>query len=321
MTVPRNEIVIPEESCFYHCWSRCVRRAFLCGFDTLSGKSFEHRRVWIESRLKHLVSIFAIELAAYAVMANHLHDVVHTRPDVANTWSAEEVARRWRLLFPKRRRQDGFPCPPSAGEIKAITDQPVLVKTYRERLSSISWFHRCLNEDIARRANREDDCTGHFWEGRFRSDRLDSTAAVIACSVYVDLNPIRAKAAASLEESKFTSIRARISAQVTRKPSAGAQHLLSVPEFSGNQLSEQEYLRLVDETGRLIKYGKGAIPKTLAPVLERLGLNPNYWLEMNKNRPRLFRRVIGPVTALRAAATKMGKRWLHGVRAAGLVFA
>ena len=321
MTVPRNEIVIAEEPCFYHCWTRCVRRAFLCGFDVLTGKSFEHRRQWIEARLKHLVSVFAIELAAYAVMSNHLHDVVRNRPDVAKSWPAEEVARRWLLLFPKRRQKDGSSCPPSEEQIEAITRQPRLVKTYRERLSSISWFHRCLNENIARRANKEDECTGHFWEGRFRSERLDNTAAVIACSVYVDLNPIRAGLASSLEESKFTSIRARVFQQAERKPSRTVPRLLPVAEFGGKQLSEPEYLKLVDETGRLIREGKRAIPKTMAPVLERLGMKPDYWLEMTTHKRRLFKRVIGPVAALRAAAKRMGKRWLHGMRAARLVFA
>ncbi len=320
MTVPRNEIFIAEKPCYYHCWSRCVRRAFLCGFDALSGKSFEHRRAWVEFRLKYLVSIFAVEVAAYAIMSNHMHSVVRNRPDIAKLWSPEEVSRRWRMLFPKRRNKDGSPCPPSPEEIQVITAQSRLVKTYRERLSSISWFHRCLNENIARRANKEDECTGRFWEGRFRSERLDTTAAVVACSVYVDLNPIRAGLAVSLEKSHFTSIKARIYKQVKKIPANTAPPLLAVADLSENQLSELEYLKLVDETGGLVRQGKGSIPNHISPILDRLGIESDYWLEVNKNKPKLFRRVIGSVTALRKAAKKMGKRWLHGISAARLVF-
>ena len=67
-----------------------------------------------------------------------------------------------------------------------------------------------LNQDIARRANREDQCTGRFWEGRFKSQRLIDEGAVIACMAYVELNPVRAGIAVRPELSEFTSIYDRI---------------------------------------------------------------------------------------------------------------
>src|SRR3546814_2108216 len=85
MTYPRNQLVPPGSPGTYHCVSRCVRRAFLCGEDRYSGQSFEHRRQWIEDRLHQLAEVFAVSLWAYAVMSNHLHVVVQVLPEVART--------------------------------------------------------------------------------------------------------------------------------------------------------------------------------------------------------------------------------------------
>jgi len=76
-----------------------VRRAFLCGTDAYSGKSFEHRRGWIVERVKQLAGVFAIDVAAYAVMSNHYHLRVRIDAERAQGWSREEVLRRWTRLF------------------------------------------------------------------------------------------------------------------------------------------------------------------------------------------------------------------------------
>ena len=322
MTVPRKELVDETIANYYHCWSRCVRRAFLCGEDTVTGMNYEHRRGWIEQRLALLGKAFAVDVAAYAVMSNHVHSLLRNRPDIAQTWAAEEVARRWLLLFGSRAKGKLA----LKNRIKAIAMNERLVCVYRERLSSISWFQRCLNEWIARKANEEDDCTGRFWEGRFRSERLDTAAAVVACSVYVDLNPIRAKLAKTPEQSDYTSVKARIKRGKEKKQKPGKLGMLLKPalipvkEFSGGCLSEAEYLQLVDLTGRSLREGKGHIPADLRPILERLKLAPDSWLTMQRNKRALFRRVIGPVSSLRSIAATMGKKWLHGMQGASTVF-
>jgi REP element-mobilizing transposase RayT len=83
MTAPRRQIVDPAASGYYHCVSRCVRRAFLCGEDSCTGKSFEHRKAWVEERLLDLARHFAVGVYAYAVMSNHLHVVLHVDPGTA----------------------------------------------------------------------------------------------------------------------------------------------------------------------------------------------------------------------------------------------
>lgn len=83
MTQPRSAIVSLEATPYYHCIARCVRRAFLCGDDHYSGKNFDHRKPWFTERLKLLAQVFSIDIAAYAIMSNHYHLVLHVTAHVA----------------------------------------------------------------------------------------------------------------------------------------------------------------------------------------------------------------------------------------------
>ncbi len=158
----KNQISL-DATPYYHCISRCVRRAFLCGTDNFSGNSYEHRRGWIEERLQELVDVFAIDIASFTIMHNHTHLVLYVDKKQADSWSVDEVLLRWSKLFsgnPILQKQIQ-----NQPMIQAEVDQLVkLAKIWRERLCDISWFMRCLNEPIARRANEEDGCTGRFWD-------------------------------------------------------------------------------------------------------------------------------------------------------------
>ena len=140
-----------------------MRGAFLCGVDPLTKHDYEHRKEWIRERLE-LASVFAIDICGYAVMSNHLHVVLRARPDLVRDWSDEEVALRWTRLCPPRDPATGEKTEPRACDLNMIVSDPARLAVIRQRLSSLSWFMGRLSEPIARRANREDECKGRFWE-------------------------------------------------------------------------------------------------------------------------------------------------------------
>ena len=201
----RRDIVDENHVGVYHCIARCVRRAFLCGTDSYTGQDHSHRKDWVLDRLRQLAGLFGVDICDYAVMSNHLHLVLRNRPDIAAQWSDDDVALRWRKLFPQRDELTGEPREPDRHDIDVLTADADRLAMLRSRLASISWFMRCLCEWVARRANLEDNSAGRFWAGRFKSQPLLDESALLACSVYVDLNPVRAGIVATPEESQFTS--------------------------------------------------------------------------------------------------------------------
>ena len=178
MPKPRSSLVSLDATPYYHCVSRCVRRAFLCGADHQTGQDYEHRRDWIESRLTQLATIFAVDVCAYAVMSNHVHIVLRIHADQALAWSDTEVVERWCQLYHGHPLAQRF----LAGNLDkaGLLKVQEIIATYRQRLADLSWFMRCLNEDIARKANAEDRCTGRFWEGRFKSQSLLDEKALLS---------------------------------------------------------------------------------------------------------------------------------------------
>ncbi len=86
------------------------------------------------------------------------------------------------------------------------------LKSYRERLGSLSWFMSRLNEPLAKTSNFEEGVKGRFWESRFTSVALLDESAALSCMCYVDLNPIRAGIVQDLQSSLFTSIQKRVKA-------------------------------------------------------------------------------------------------------------
>lgn len=205
----RQVSIDPLEIQVLHLWNRCVRRCFLCGQDPLTGKDFEYRRQWSRDRLEHLASIFAIDCLTFSIMSNHTHQILRSRPDIAATWDDREVARRWLRITPKRDSR-GQPREPNEAEINSLLNDPVQLAEIRVRLSDVSWWMRFFSHYIAVRSNQEDELSGHFWEARFGSEVLESDASILACMIYVDLNPIRAGMSTTPEESDYTGAKERI---------------------------------------------------------------------------------------------------------------
>ena len=213
--LPRQFVFEPEEVGVYHCINRCVRRSMLCGWDPLTQRSYEHRQVWLQERLIFLASVMAIDLEGFCTMGNHLHLIVRNRPDMAGKWSAAEIARKWLQLCPPYKPGTREVAEtPSQADLDAILNNPARVEQLRLRLSNPSWLMRFVTEKLARVANREDQTTGRFWEGRFKMQRLLDEWAVAACLVYVDLNPIRAGLTNTLSQSEHTAVFARLAGVV-----------------------------------------------------------------------------------------------------------
>jgi len=204
VTTPRKLLVDGASPQFYHIVSRCVRQAFLCG---VRGKTdFSHRKHWLLNRLKLLSPAFAVDIYAYAIMSNHFHLVLYFDPLAADSWSSEEVVDRWLSIAGRRRcsQIDQTECR------SRMLGDPAEIGRIRQQLGSISYFMKFLKQPIARQANIEDGCAGHFFDKRFYSGALLSKTAVISAMAYVDLNPVRANLTKSLTGYDCVSVTNRL---------------------------------------------------------------------------------------------------------------
>lgn len=309
MTTARHEIVDLDLTRYYHCISRCVRGAFLCG------DGMEHRKQWLEDRLEHLASVFAVSVAGFAVMDNHLHVLIRIDPNVGNEWTDEDVVRRWITVYPPRRIDWNDPNNVQMWIDHYSQDTNKITK-FRERLANMGWFMKALKEPLSRMANREDGCRGAFWEGRFKSIAILDEEALLATCAYIDLNPVAAGIAKSPETSQHTSVRQRVK-HVDRRGKiktlkSATQGSLAASRSIGNTeqdhwlipvedrrphtrskpTSKREgmlekftlgnYLMLVEFTGRLLRKGKATINTRIKTIFDRLETSIEFWIDRTK---------------------------------------
>jgi hypothetical protein len=258
-------------------------------------------------------------------MSNHTHIVLSVDPQAALGWTDEEVADRWLRVFP------GAMAHASSDEQKqrvrmGLLSTPDRLKDVRERLGSLSWFMRALNEPIARMANEEDNCSGRFWEGRFKCQALLEPQAVVSAMAYVDLNPARAKMAETLEASDHTSIKSRLKSRrsavgsKSKLSNAGLKPVAGLDAEALLDMTESSYIELVQWTGEQLhpmKRGK-LIPRSdlgerPPQVVLRLSKHSDRWLRQVRGTESKYYRAIGSAEALMAKAAELGQRWMQGV--------
>jgi REP element-mobilizing transposase RayT len=282
-----------------------------------------------------LASIFHIDIAAFAVMSNHYHLLVHVRRDDALKESPLSIVERAHRLVAGNDVTQRY----SKNEQLASWEREQLdlfVDTWRKRLYSISTLMKFLNEGVARRANKEDECTGHFWECRFKCQALLDEKAVLSAMAYTDLNPIRAGMAAAPEASEYTSIKERVAHW---KAKASTESQSEKPEdyqpyqlmrFVGHYREKMpaglpftlvDYIQLVDWSGRAIRDGKrGAFDEKLPPILKRLNIGEGHWLELCTHFETRFRGLVGSVATLKEVTRKLGLRRRPNYRNSKLLF-
>ena len=299
MTVARGKLVDLSATRYYHCISRCVRRAMLCG------EGFEHRKTWIEDRIETLAKAFALSVCGFAVMDNHLHLLLRIDPELEKEWSREEVIRRWATVFPPKNKKRQV-IEANAAWIKGEAKDKKKVAKYRKWLKNLGWFMKALKEPLARMANKEDGCKGAFWEARYKSIAILDEESLLATCAYIDLNPVAAGIAAVPESSPHTSIRQRVThvrrkgglarlRQARQGRAAASQalgnleqdHWLCPLEDRRRRGEKREgmlegitlggYLLLVDHTSRLYRQGKARLDRGVAEILDRLGTSEAIW--------------------------------------------
>jgi hypothetical protein len=345
VALARRKLLGGDRQAVFHCWNRCVRRAFLCGRDAHTGRDYSHRRNWIVDREEQLAGLFAIDIEFRTERSNHLHLVLRTMPRVAKRWTAEEVVRRW-LTVTKLAKcfTDDLPTP-DPKQVENLARDKKLVAKLRRRLSSISWFMGILCENIARRANHEDGCKGRFFESRFSCRECTDESALLLCGIYVDLNPYRAGEVDNPVGSRYTSVFQRLQSQGLRKnaadrPDGWLGELTLLPERKADEawadssrtgrrasdlgllpVSLEDYVKLLKWTANQLRSGqRDTIPADLASMLDHFQVQQDHWLDTVEQYESAFGHAVGRATSLAAVAERMELQHLKGISACRSAF-
>ena len=330
MRIPRKQQYDQDDPPWLRCISRCVRKSFLCG------DKYDHRRVWLEKRIEILAQLYHTDVTAYAIMENHFHIVMRPNVEKVAAMSDVEVANAW-LSAMRPMKSDGTYTPVNIVSIDNAVADIEKIQLWRKRIGKVSWFMAALKAPLSRMANKEDNCSSHFWEGRYKSIPLLDRAALISCTVYVDLNPIRAGAADNIQNAQHTSIRKRAAAyaaqhslEITSKCHTAAHKVIdqqnelheiiktskwltSITTASTENngltpgISIEQYIQLIDMTARSFTNKTKQLHPQAQSTLTELNLNTETWMK-SMSRPKNFiGRVIGNAQSLLLEKMRINK--------------
>jgi hypothetical protein len=297
-------------------------------------------------REEQLAALFAIDIEFRAEMSNHLHIVLRTSPRAAQRLSAIEVARRWLMIARLAKCfTDDLP-EVDQKMIQSLAKNKKRVAKLRRRLCKVSWFMGTLLENIARRANFEDDTTGKFWSARYGCRECTDSNSVLICGMYVDLNPILAGEANGPETAQYTSVFQRLQAasqpknsksradgwlaELSLRPERKADEQLACMSRTGRRATDmgiipvslKDYVRLLKWTAEKIMSGeRETIPRDLESVLDYLQVCPDAWVETVQDYEAMFCHAIGPPASLDEVARRLDVHHLKGAPAARRAFA
>ncbi|MDA1177850.1 MAG: hypothetical protein O2931_03540 [Planctomycetota bacterium] len=357
MATPRKDTFDPHVVGIYHCMTRCVRQLFLLGRDKKANLENAGRWQFCVLRLEYLAGLFAIDVLDFALLSNHIHTLLRNRPDVVSAWSDREVVRRWFVLHPSE-----VPCKEKNHVLteqdidKAVKDHELIAHARRE-LSSLSHFQKCLLEPIAKEFNRRDEKKGHFVAERFRCKRIDCDGGLLACSVYIALNPFRAGLGDTLHDHPFSSYshryrgdaawlsplfldeRAIAYDQVAELTIGedGVQRLVAQANLHPSpRCSEKgtlplhwlEYQEISEWTAEHIGCRRGlgqraqeiTVPKRIEELLQSLGIDPKFWLDTIDRYAELFHNFVALPSQMETIARRLKRKYVKGVRACRTCF-
>jgi hypothetical protein len=297
MTIARAQLIDPSVSRWYHCVTRCVRRAPL-----LAEGSFD-RKAWLERRIEELAGIFAVSVGAYSILDDQIQLLVRHEAEIAGSWSATEVVRRRARLYPPYDRSRR-PLPVTDLWVAQRRKDAAGVLTAREQLQNIGRFMKCLKEPLSRMANREDHTGGPFFDERFKSVGILDDQSLVAACIYIDLSPSWTAKAARPLETPYTSLRTRAAhlkrfrrTAVPRKIKTGSKssahaedslwlcpiedrsHVKGSREGMFKDLLLQDYLILIDYSANLGRGRKASASSPAVEILARLGFSAQRWHE------------------------------------------
>ncbi len=345
MVLRRKDVFNRQQVGIYHVTTRCVRQAFLLGDDFQTGKSNHQRKRWIEEWFQSLTDVMLIEICAYAVMDNHTHSILRNRPDLLENMDDVEIAKRLVRLYPGFQCLQALPEEADPERVRELLSDPEELHRRKYLLTDISIFMARWEEAVARRANKVDDKKGRFWEGRFHCQKLLDSASVLAATIYVELNPLRANIVELPEYSQYTSLVRRLKL-VRLASGCSLENLMDSDKLEKQRaLSESvesqdntkwvsnvlacesflpfdrnKYLNVLDYVSRCKRPDKSSSPATAEKLLVRLGVDPERWRKTASNFEESYRLFAGSPELLSQTAVEKKKRCLHGMSTARYVY-